>query len=134
MIVLDASVAIKWFLKEKETEEAVRIVDCILLGKDLFAVPELFYFEVFTVVMRRHQDPKRWANTGMRWLLNLPLEHVPMTAELSTAMADFTNQGLSGYDAAYAALALRHHGKWLTYDHRAKEMLSSPPWIVSRLS
>jgi len=73
MIVVDASVAIKWFLIEPETPEAVHVVDRILRSTEVFVVPELFYYEVFAVVARKHQSPPKWAKEGMPWLLNLPL-------------------------------------------------------------
>ncbi len=134
MIVLDASVAIKWFLVEPETPDAVRVVQAILQGRDLFAVPELFYYEVFSVVAKKHATPSQWANEGMTWLLNLPLRRMPVTPDLAVQMHTFMAQGLSGYDAAYAALAYRSQGRWLTYDEEAKRRLSSPDWIVSHLA
>lgn len=133
MIVLDASVAIKWFLVEPETPEAVRVARAILQGKDLFAVPELFYYEVFSVVARKHHASSQWAGSGMAWLLNLPLRRMPVTPDLAVQMQTFMARGLTGYDAAYAALAWRSQGRWLTYDETAKRRLSSPDWIVSHL-
>jgi len=133
MIVVDASVAVKWFLIEPETSGAVQVADKILRGADVFAVPELFYYEVFSVVMRKHNEPSRWAKSGMTWLLNLPLQRMPISADLAIEMADFTARGLTGYDAAYAALAYRNGGRWLTYDETARKMLASPAWIISSL-
>ncbi len=134
MIVVDASVAIKWFLIEKETPDALQVAKKILRGADVFAVPELFYYEVFSVVMRKHQNPVFWAESGMRWLLNLPFQRMPVSVDLSSAMAIFVAQGLTGYDAAYAALAQKHGGQWLTYDESARKLLSSPAWIISQLA
>ncbi len=133
MIVVDASVAVKWFLIEKETPDAMQVVHQILRGKDVFCVPELFYYEVFSVVMRKHQQPVQWAKSGMHWLLNLPLQRVPMGEDLSSEMSNFIARGLTGYDAAYAAIAQKNGGKWLTYDETARKLLSCPPWIISQL-
>jgi predicted nucleic acid-binding protein len=127
--VLDASIAIKWFLKEPETERSLLIATDILTGTGIFAVPELFYFEVFSVVIRKHQQPVKWADAGMRWLLNLPLKRIPMSADLALKMVEFTGLGLTAYDAAYAALASIYQGKWLTFDRRAKTVLNNPDWI-----
>lgn len=131
MTVVDASVAIKWFLVEPETPAAIKVARAALEGSDVFAVPELFYYEVYAVMTRRHTDPDRWASGGMRWLLNLPLRRMPMTAALAEAMREFTSKGLTGYDAAYAALARAHDGRWLTFDHRAAAVLGEPDWIVA---
>lgn len=131
MTVIDASVAIKWFLVEPETPAAMRVARAALEGADVFAVPELFYYEVYSVVVRRHTEPNRWAKSGMRWLLNLPLRRMPMTAALAEGMRDFTIRGLTGYDAAYAALARAHQGLWLTFDRKAAAALGQPDWIVT---
>jgi len=69
----------------------------------------------------------------MTWLLNLPLRRMPMTDELASEMAGFVARGLTGYDAAYAALAHRHGGRWLTYDDTAARILESPPWIIREI-
>lgn len=130
MTVIDASVAIKWFLVEPETPAAIRVARAALEGGEVFAVPELFYYEVYAVVARRHADPERWAAAGMRWLFNLPLRRMPMTIELAERMRAFTASGLTGYDAAYAALARAHDGRWLTFDRKAAAALGEPDWIV----
>ncbi|MCC6357008.1 MAG: type II toxin-antitoxin system VapC family toxin [Verrucomicrobiae bacterium] len=131
MTVVDASVAIKWFLVEPETPAAMRVARAALEGDDVFAVPELFYYEVYAVVTRRHADPARWATAGMRWLLNLPLRRMPMTVALAEGMREFTALGLTGCDAAYAALARAHGGRWLTFDRRAATLLGAPDWVVA---
>jgi predicted nucleic acid-binding protein len=134
MIVLDASVAAKWFLIEAESDVAVDIARRILRGDDTFAVPELFFYEVFSVVSRKHQDPARWAARGVEWLFQLPLQRVGMSPSLARRMAEFTRQGLTGYDAAYAALARAYDAVWLTFDTHAAKLLGEPSWVRSRLT
>lgn len=128
--VVDASVAIKWFLVEPETPSALGVARDVLAGSGVFIVPELFYFEVFAVVMRKHKNPSLWADSGMRWLLNLPLRRIGLTRRLSKEMFRFVEQGLTGYDSAYAALATLNRGKWLTFDTKASALLGEPKWVV----
>lgn len=128
--VLDASVAIKWFLVEPETPRAIVLASKVLAGPGVFIVPELFYFEVFAVVTRKHEDPGAWASSGMRWLLNLPLRRMSLTQQVSEEMLRFTTLGLTGYDSAYAALASLHQAKWLTFDSKASAVLGNPNWVV----
>lgn len=130
MIVLDASVGVKWFLREAETETAMKLLDVLAAGQEVAAIPELFYYEVFAVVARKHENPGLWAKEGWPWLLDLPLRRVPVYAELGLAMQQFAAQGLSGYDASYAALASLHNGRWITFDRRASALLGDPDWIV----
>ena len=44
--VIDASVAIKWFINEGGHEKALSILEKVLVKPSDFAVPELFYFEL----------------------------------------------------------------------------------------
>ena len=128
--ILDASVAIKWFLVEPETPRAIAVARNILAGSAVFAVPELFYYEVFSVVIRKHKDPSSWAASGMHWLLNLPLQRMTLTQPLAEEMARFVDRGLTGCDAAYAALATLNRGTWLTFDKKASRLLGAPKWVA----
>ena len=129
LAVIDASVAIKWFLVEEETEEAMDLARALLRRTVQGVVPELFYFEVFSVLVRKHHDPEYWANHGVSWLRNLPLKHVVFHNLPTTRMQYFAAQGLSGYDSAYAALADELNIPWVTFDMKASHILGQPNWI-----
>jgi predicted nucleic acid-binding protein len=130
VIVLDASVAIKWFLREPETDRALAVARNLFAGTEVALVPELFYYEVFSVVVRKHQDPSGWAAGGWPWLMRVPLKRLSLDASLAAAMEVFVKAGLTGYDAAYAALARQYGAAWMTFDDRAAGKLGSPEWIV----
>lgn len=53
LVVIDASVAIKWFLPEKESEKALRIRDEHAEGAIDLAAPDLLYYEVANVLSYR---------------------------------------------------------------------------------
>lgn len=129
-VVVDASVAIKWFLQEPETSVAKRAARAIAAGSMRAAVPELFYFEVHAVMARRYPDFARWTQDGAAWLTALPLMRVPFSAELARAAQPFVEQGLTGYDATYAALAVTVQATWITYDEKAYRTLGEPTWAV----
>ena len=44
--VIDASVAVRWFLEDERNDEADSILEGVIEDPRLFAVPELFSFEV----------------------------------------------------------------------------------------
>ncbi len=46
-----------------------------------------------------------------------------MTDKLANQAAFFVKKGLTGYDAAYAALAKEMNGQWLTFDEKAHNLL-----------
>ena len=51
--VIDASVAVKWFLKDETHPQAEAILERLISEPEFFAVPELFCFEVFSVLSCR---------------------------------------------------------------------------------
>ena len=53
--VLDASVALRWLLEEEVHSNADMVLEKIVYDPDSFAVPELFAFEVFSVLHRLHE-------------------------------------------------------------------------------
>ncbi|MBN2372291.1 hypothetical protein JXL19_00685 [bacterium] len=52
--VIDASVAIEWFLEGKNNKNADEILYSVINSPESFAVPELFCFEVYAVLCRIH--------------------------------------------------------------------------------
>ncbi|MBI1859666.1 MAG: type II toxin-antitoxin system VapC family toxin [Deltaproteobacteria bacterium] len=127
--VIDASVAVKWFLNESDSGPAREILREIGDTPRAFAVPELFYYEVYAVCMREHPKPELFAEKGMPILFNVPCTRVPMTNDLAMQGAAFVAAGLTGYDAVYAALTKQLEGIWITYDKAAAKRLGMPKWI-----
>jgi predicted nucleic acid-binding protein len=123
--VLDASVAIKWFLAEPGQETADEVLRSLLARPEFFAVPELFSFEVFAVLGRVHPQPAEAFLDGVVPILESGLFRQPMTARLASDAEEFRRIGLSGYDACYAALARELGGTWLTFDERAHRILEN---------
>jgi predicted nucleic acid-binding protein len=124
MYVIDASVAVRWFLADEEHPHADAILAQFLLDPTLFAVPELFAFEVFAVLQRIHPR-KEVFEEGFLPLLNTGVLRYPMTHELLSHSLVFCDAGLTGYDATYAALAEMLDGTWLTFDERAHRSIAT---------
>ena len=127
--MIDASVGIKWFLNEPDSLPARDLLKEIGSHQREFVVPELFFFEVYAVCIRRHTDPQKFAREGMGLLHRIPLTRIPMTVDLAELGYPFVKAGLTGYDAIYAALAKKVKGRWITYDKEAARRLNSPQWV-----
>jgi predicted nucleic acid-binding protein len=85
----------------------------------LFAVPELFGYEVFSVLFRSHPHPWETFREGILTLLRSGILRYPLTDAVAERGARFVTLGLTGYDALYAALAEELEACWLTFDARA---------------
>ena len=117
--IVDASVAVKWFLEDELHERADAVLKRWIDQPECFAVPELFCFEVFSVLCRVHPRARDVFVGGMLPLIQGGVIRQPMTEELAVDAARFVAMGLTGYDACYAALARQMEGLWLTFDGRA---------------
>jgi len=123
--VIDASVAVKWLLKTESHPSAWRVLEKLVDNPAAFAVPELFAFEVFSVLQRVHPEGADAFHQGVMPLLEGGIYRQPMTGALAARAAFFVRQGLTGYDACYAALAEELQTKWLTFDVKAHRAIAS---------
>ena len=121
--VVDASVALRWYLEEEADDYADEVLKKIVEEPTLFAVPELFAFEVYAVLQRLHPNGLHTFRKGIIPLLQGGILRHPMTEDLAIKANRFVKKGLTGYDACYAALALDLKGYWLTYDKKAHKLI-----------
>ena len=121
--IVDASVALRWLLKGEAHPHADAVLDRIVSEPGSFAVPELFAFEVYSVLCRLHPRPLDAFLQGVLPILQGGVHRHPMTETLARASQPFVEAGLTGYDATYAALANDLNGRWLTFDEKAHRRL-----------
>ena len=121
LLILDASVAIKWFLADEPgRDEALAILDVVRDDPARFAVPELFFNAMLAVLARLVGDKPRALQSYLDALQDLGFERVGNGRELLAAAATLAcEHGLSGYDAIHAASARLVGGHWLTADAKA---------------
>jgi predicted nucleic acid-binding protein len=122
--VIDASVAVRWFIEEEAHLHAHRVLEKLVEEPERFAVPELFAFEVFSVLQRIHPDGLSAFRKGIIPILQFGILRQPMTDPLAVKADHFVKLGLTGYDACYAALARDLTGIWLTFDKKAHNLIS----------
>lgn len=116
MLVVDASVAVKWLLIEEGRPAAM----ALLAGGQPLIAPELVIAEAANVlwkVARRGADPAAMRE-GMRRLPSLFDRLVPMRGLEAAALDLAIAHGHAAYDCFYVALALREGAPLLTADAR----------------
>lgn len=124
--ILDASVALKWFAPDGDATDAAaeRILRDIVAYPKRFIVPELFFYEMLSVLCRRLRQGGEVQKAHAR-LVRLGLRRVQLDDRLARKAARLAfNRKISGYDACYAALAVEFDGVWLTFDRAAHERLA----------
>ena len=124
-LVIDASVAVKWFVEEPGSEAARAILIHLRDRPDRFAVPELFFTEMLSVLSRITESELQLKEL-LTILEDLGLARLSLGHETLQRAAELTfSSGLSAYDAIYAATATLLEGTWLTADARAHERISA---------
>jgi predicted nucleic acid-binding protein len=125
-IVLDASVAVKWVLREEHAAEARRV----LSTRDLLA-PHLLWAEVGNTLWKRHRRRESSVQEVRRMLAEvqqLPVStfaHWPLLREaLDLAMS--LDQTV--YDCLYLALAEARNSVMVTADRRFHDVVSASVW------
>jgi predicted nucleic acid-binding protein len=121
--VIDASVAVRWFIEEEAHPNSDEVLRAVVQQPERFAVPELFTFEVFSVLVRLHPNGLQAFRKGILPILHAGIFRQPMTEDLAVKANRFVKLGLSGYDACYAALSKDLNGKWLTFDEKAHKII-----------
>jgi len=121
--IIDASVAVRWFIEEEAHAHADEVLEKVIDEPERFAVPELFAFEVFSVLQRIHPNGLEAFRKGIMPLLQGGIFRQPMTESLAIKANSFAKLGLTGYDACYAALARDLKGMWLTFDEQAHSLI-----------
>ena len=131
--IVDSSVAVRWFIQEEVDPFADEVLERMVNEPARFAVPELFSFEVFSVLHRLHPDPVQVFNEAIIPLLQGGIFRQPMTEELAVRASHFVRSGLTGYDACYAALAKDLKGLWLTFDVKAHRLIEREKvsWLLT---
>ena len=127
----DVSLAIKWFLDEKDSEEALTILESILDSPENYVVPELFFYELNHVLYRTQGKIISIQKKQIDLLMNLGWKRFSLTPDILKITHKFQELGLSGYDSAYVALAEYINGVWITYDKEAHKKIAR--YKLSRL-
>ena len=120
MIIVDASVAFKWFsLEEEYREQALQLLTKHLEKKIPILVPDLFFYELANAWATKVLLPLDQTHDYLNNLKTFQLQIVPMTFMLLDKAVDFSKQyNVSVYDASYAVLAEEKGCQLITADKK----------------
>ena len=131
-LIIDASVAIKWFLPEPLDNEAARARS---EGTQLGA-PDLLFFEVGNALwkrVRRGDVTAAAAGSVARALSLLPIETYPSRLLTGAALQIACASGLTAYDSLYLATALLTDSRVVTADRRFFDVARLVPQLRERV-
>ena len=133
-IVVDSSVAIKWFVVEPYSVEAHRILDGYETGTLTLLAPDLLYAEVGNIVWKKHRFQGLAAEDAEEILAAFRLVTFVVTScavLLEEAYRLAVTHQRTVYDALYLALSVREHCPWVTADEKIVNALAATfPHII----
>jgi predicted nucleic acid-binding protein len=138
-LVVDASVAIKWYLPEIHADAALRCLD----EKYYLLVPDLFLAEFGNILWKKcrlgeitHAD----ALSIFSALGKVPIENYRRVGLIMPAFELATGLDRTIYDSIYLALAVSERCRLLTADSKFYDVVSASPyseniqWVEDDLS
>jgi predicted nucleic acid-binding protein len=138
ILILDASVAAKWFLPsagEPLAEEAGVLLRSYTDGDIEFAVPDLFWAETGNILwksVRTGRFSGKSASDALTAMLHYGFPTVASHELADNALAIALSTGRTVYDAMYLALAVQRNADFITADERLVNALATH-WPVKWL-
>lgn len=114
MVVVDTSVAIKWFLPENGSIEAKS-----LLRHDILAAPDMLIYELTNVLHCKKQLTDSDIQTLLADFMNFDIQLFALPSHKFSRVAELSRKfDISCYDASFIAMAELLETDMVTADHR----------------
>lgn len=127
VLIVDASVAAKWFIDEEYGEAALSVIQ---EGHQLHA-PDFLLLEMDSIIckwVRRNAITPAEGRDVRKALRHYPIRHHPFVSVLDGAYVIAARTGQTIYDCLYLALAAALRGRMVTADRRLYDALKSGPF------
>lgn len=130
LLVVDASVVVKWFIAEPNSEAALRLLDV----EKKFLAPDHLFAETTNAVWKkvRRGEISREDGREALWQIDntaVAIKTVPCLELAADAYTIALQYGRSVYDAMYLALAIQQNTRLITADGRLFNALAAAPDI-----
>lgn len=126
-VVIDASVAVKWFIWEEGTEEAQKLLEQL----KIFYAPDFFLMEIDSILtkkVRRNELTVSDAFQKRNMFRQLPYKLIMYKQLAEFAFHLATEFSVTLYDAAYLATAVDYDATFHTADKRLANGISGTPF------
>ena len=125
-IVIDASVVVKWFIEESDSDQALILRDRFIEGKVELYVPTLLYFEVLNALKYSQLFKPDELEAAGESLENYGFKIITIKNEIRKHMISTTiDYDLSIYDASYLGLSIGLDKLFCTADEKIIRKLPS---------
>ncbi|MBI2082007.1 MAG: type II toxin-antitoxin system VapC family toxin [Deltaproteobacteria bacterium] len=106
-IVVDSSVVVKWFdQKEPSASNAIRILEEFIEGKFEIIIPDLLFYEVGNVFLKKWPGESYKMKKGLQKLWRLPWLLMPLRDSLLSRTLEIADQcRITFYDSLFLVVA-----------------------------
>ena len=131
LVVVDASVAAKWFLPEDRealVSQALALLDEYDRDEVRFMVPDLFFVETASAIwkaVRVGRVSRAFGDQALVLLTQRKFPTVPSLKLLDKAFQLAADHGRTVYDCLYVALAVQTNAQLITADERLANSLAA---------
>lgn len=134
VFVLDASVAVKWYVPEEGRERALRLRQDYMDEKIDLIAPNLIFYEVGNAVRFHPGATAREVGEAVRGLrgMQVAVQNMTDTVVDSATEIAFT-ENITFYDAVYLAIAENVGVKFVTADKKLYEQIKKRKNLISLL-
>lgn len=123
-IVIDASVIVKWFIDENDSDKAEIIKEQFINEKINLIIPSLLYYEVLNALKYSNLFKLDELNLVGESIENYGFDAVVIKDEIREKMVEIAiNHDISMYDASYIALAEKYKTQLITADEKISKKL-----------
>ena len=130
MPVVDASVALKWFVDEPDSPVAISLRDAHIYQRAPLAAPDLLIYEVANVLLHNSRFAEAEMSRAVRSLYDLQIELIVPTEELvHDAIRLAARYRLTFYDALYVGLAHQVGMDLITADRQLHQRVKHLPFV-----
>jgi predicted nucleic acid-binding protein len=117
-VVIDSSVAVKWFSEEEATSQALELRDSHVKGRLTLITTPLLACELANALRYKPDYNREKLVEAMNHFYKLHLYEAPINANLLSRSSEIAFRGnVTVYDAIPVALAVLRKTKCLTADH-----------------
>ena len=121
IVVLDASVIVKWFNEEIYTDNAVILKEKYLKKQFIIYEPSLLFYEVSNALRYNSELGEKDVVQAIQNLIDLQLKIVGIDKWFLKSISLAYNHGITIYDSAYIALGLSLHAPIYTADEKLEK-------------
>lgn len=120
-IILDASVIIKWFTREQDSDKAIVYLKSFYDNEIAILVPSLLFYELGNILLNKKSSKNRVTEIKKK-LQGLQLEVKDMGIEwFQKIYENSLDYSISFYDASYITLMQNKNCKFITADKKLYE-------------